>query len=117
MITQTEWKRLLPAWPVVPARLWLMVAAVAVAAVNLCFYSEIWPNTLGAYRLWQVVALASAAVLGAELLLVLWRWPLAYTGPRWVRFLFRTVMLGVVVGSAFIGSFLLLLVSLALFRG
>ncbi|HEX8426369.1 MAG TPA: hypothetical protein VF639_08770 [Hymenobacter sp.] len=117
MITQSEWQRLLPARPVVPARLWLVVAAVAVAAVNLGFRDEIWPNTPGAYRLWQVVALASVAGLGAELLLVLWRWPQAYAGPRWARFLFRTAVLGLVTGSAFVGGILLLLVSLAMFRG
>lgn len=99
-------KRLLPARPAVPPRFWITMILETIAGLNLVFYSEIWSNSLRAYRVAQVMPMVGAVVIITEAIAVLWRWPDTYTGPYWARALFRLAVTGAVFGLAVVGIIL-----------
>ena len=91
-MNRTYWKSLLPAWPVVPPRLWLTAGVAGLACLSLGFEQELWSRHPAAWR-------GSVAVLVVSFLAgmfqvdgLLWRWADAYPGPRWIRFLLRLAL-------------------------
>ncbi|GAB3589118.1 hypothetical protein [Hymenobacter daeguensis] len=86
--------------PVVPARLWGTAAAGTVAIASLVFDQEIWPHHPQA-RQWSWLALALLLQAGAlQVIVVLWAWPTAFSGPGWMRLLLRAVVLAAIMGIA-----------------
>ena len=86
--------------PVVPPQLWLTGAAIGVAGLSLFFENELWPNHPQA-TMWSWSALAMLLQAAAvQTIAVLWRWPAAYAGPRWVRWLIRAAAGAVGLGIA-----------------
>jgi hypothetical protein len=110
LVMNGSWCRtLLPGWPLVPLRLWLLGAASGLVGVSLLFEQEVWPHHPQAPGWhWATLALLLHAA-GYETLRVLWRWPAAYTGPYLLRLVFRSVVLAVCTGLG-----LLLLVAFVL---
>ena len=100
MNDRNYWQRVLPPWPVVPARLWLTGAGAGLAVLNLIFERELWPGHPQAGRWgWATLALLLLAG-GGQALVVLWRWPAAYAGPRWVRLVLRGLVWPACLGIA-----------------
>ena len=80
---------MLPAWPVVPPRLWLTAGAAGLACCSLAFEQELWPRHPGAWG-WSVAVLVASVLVGMfQVDHLLWRWAGAYPGPRWIRFLLK----------------------------
>lgn len=102
-------KSILPAWPVVPARLWLTLAGVGLAMLSLVFRAELWATTPHAESWnWSVLLLMLLASW-LQTLPVVWGVSLTYTGPWWMRLLLM------LVAVSFVGfSILLLLLCLFL---
>jgi hypothetical protein len=93
-------------WPVVPPRLWGTALASAVAITSLVFNQEIWPHHPQA-RQWSWVVLAILLQAGAlQVILILWNWPRAFSGPSWMRLLLRAVVLAAVIGIAVLQAWL-----------
>ena len=87
-------------WPVVPPRLWGTALTIAVAIASLVFNQEIWPHHPQA-RQWSWVVLAILLQAGAiQVILILWDWPRAFSGPSWMRLLLRSVVLAAVTSIA-----------------
>ena len=110
------WQRVLPPWPVVPARLWLTGAGAGLALLSLIFRQEIWPSHPQA-QLWSwatLILLVQAG--GIQAIGVLWRWPAAYAGPGWMRLLVHGVAWAAGIGIAIL-LLLLLLLSCVLLPG
>jgi hypothetical protein len=81
--------RWLPPWPVVPPLLWATAAVAALAVLSLAFGRELWSNPSRARSVSEDVLLGALVVAGPQVALVLWNWPLAYAGPRWLGVLFE----------------------------
>jgi len=95
-------KYFLPHWPAVPARLWLTGAGVALAGLSLLFEQEIWPNSpQAAFWTWVVLTLLLLAG-GLQTIGVLLRWPMSYSGPRWLRLALGCVALALGLGVALV---------------
>lgn len=94
----------LPPWPVVPPQLWATAAVAALAVLSLVFDRELWPHTPRAEAVSGAVLLGALVVAGPQVARVLWDWPLAYAGPRWLGVLFgvgaRAAALGLLVLEA-----------------
>jgi hypothetical protein len=89
-------------WPVVPPRLLGTAAASAVAVASLVFNQEIWPHHPQAVQ-WTLLALVVLVQAGGlQVMLVLWAWPAAVTGPGWLRLLLRAVVLAAIAGIALV---------------
>lgn len=76
--------------PALGIALWLTLLGLLIGALNLAFFTEIWPGT----------PTAKSTLLALEWLLLLpqvlgwaWRWLRAYTGPGWLRVLATAVFL------------------------
>ncbi|MGI4884365.1 MAG: hypothetical protein ACRYFR_05335 [Janthinobacterium lividum] len=80
--------RWLPPWPVVPSRLWATAAVAALAVLSLALRRELWPHTPRAEAVSKAVLLGALVAAGPQVARVLWRWPAAYAGPRWLSMLF-----------------------------
>jgi hypothetical protein len=89
-------KSWLPSWPVVPPRLWLTVAIVVLASLNLLFKVEIWPNTPSAAQLLRWMLVLSLMTVVPQLIWVLWHWSAVYGGPWVLGLLFRMAMICVI---------------------
>lgn len=100
-----RWRGRLPPGPVVPPWLGLAAGIGGLSGLNLAFTSEVWPNTPLAQIVWGTIALLSGAFTWGQALLVLWRWPAAYTRPARVWLFWVAAM---VVGSSLLGSLLVL---------
>ncbi len=88
----------LPPWPVVPPRLRATAAVAGLAVLSLVFERELWPNTPSAGAMgWGLLLLALVAA-GPQVALVLWWWPAAYAGPRWLKLLFQLLARGAALG-------------------
>ncbi len=105
-------RRLIPVWPPVPLRLWATVAAIAVASLNLAFYDEIWSRPLS--EDWALVGLfLPLTLVGPQLALLLWHWPVPAAAPAWWQALFalarRLAAVAAAGASALLGLGLLVL--------
>lgn len=95
-------RHFLPHWPEVPARLWGTGAGLALVGLSLLFEQEIWPNSPQA-EFWTWVALTLLLVAGGlQTIGVLLRWPMSYSGPRWLRWALECVSLGLGLGVAMV---------------
>lgn len=96
--------RWLPPWPVVPPLLWATAAVAALAVLSLALRRELWPHTPRAEFASEVVLLGALVAAGPQAARVLWAWPLAYAGPRWLSMLFaigaRAAAVGLLVLEA-----------------
>jgi hypothetical protein len=98
----------LPAWPVVPPRLWLTGAASLVLGISLCFTHELWRYHPLA-GVWSKVLLGVLLQWGGvQAINVLINWLVAYAGSRWVRLLmaFLVVGLGTFIAVLLVEAFL-----------
>ncbi len=77
-----------PVAPVVPPLLWVMGAAVGLAALNLVFEAEIWSAGAGKKGSWLAL-LGLLLLAGAQAVPVLWGWPPPPLAPRWGQHLWR----------------------------
>jgi hypothetical protein len=94
----------LPTWPVVPPRLWLTAAGVALVGLSVIFQQEIWPLHPKA-GLWSLIVLGVLVQGGGiQLITVLIVWLRAYQGPRLGHF----IMACAVFPACFAGALLLL---------
>ena len=92
------WKHWLPPWPVVPPRLWATAVGAVLAVFSLVFQRELWPHTPGAVAASGAMLLLALVAAGPQVAAVLWRWPAAYAGPRWLRVLFWAAARGAALG-------------------
>ena len=82
---RAEW---LPPWPVVPPRLWATAGVAALALASLVFERELWSSPRRAAPVGVAVLLLALVAAGPQVAQVLWRWPAAYAGPRWLGVVF-----------------------------
>ena len=102
-------KHFLPHWPEVPPRLWLTGAGIALAGLSLQFEQEIWSHSPRA-MFWTWVALTLLLLAGGlQIIGVLLRWPIRYSGPRWLRFALGCLSLALGLGVALVTLLLSLL--------
>lgn len=94
---RAEW---LPPWPVVPPRLWATAGVAALALASLVFERELWSSPRRAAPV--AVLLLALVAAGPQVALVLWGWPAAYAGPRWLG-----TLLGLAARGAALGLLLL----------
>ncbi len=110
--------RWLPPWPVVPPRLWATAAVAALAVLSLVLGREMWSNPGRAASVSTALLLGALVAAGPQVARVLWCWPLAYAGPRWVGVLFEVGARAAAVGLLVLeGLCCLVLAGLALFGG
>ncbi|MDB5236151.1 MAG: hypothetical protein JWR44_3144 [Hymenobacter sp.] len=95
-----KWKQLLPARPVVPARLWLTAGAAVVIMFSLAFSGEIWTNKQVADAWSWALLLVLLFWGGTQAVWILLRWPETYPGPLWMKLLIRGVAWFVGIGIA-----------------
>ena len=111
-MSNSYWQRVLPPWPVVPARLWLTGAGCGLAMLSLIFRQELWPShPQMELRSWVAMLLLVQAG-GVQAMAVLCRWSRAYVGPGWMRLTVRVVAWAVGIGIAILLLILLLLICL-----
>ncbi len=110
--------QVLPPWPVVPPRLWATAAVAMLAGLSLFFEHELWSHTPSAGSVSFALLLGALVAAGPQVAQVLWRWPLAYAGPRWMGVLFEAGARAVAVGLLVLEALCcLVLAGLALFGG
>lgn len=106
-------RSLLPAWPVVPTRLWLTLAGAGLTGLSLCFKAELWPSTPRAAE-WSGVVLAILVLVGwCQGLQVAWNMTRSYAGPWPIRFFLQLAVAGIFGVSAVLLPILLLIMLFA----
>ncbi|TPG67327.1 hypothetical protein [Hymenobacter nivis] len=90
--------RWLPPWPVVPPLLWATAAVAVLAVLSLVFKHELWTRPGRAGSGSAAVLLGALVVAGPQVARVLWNWPAAYAGPRWLGILFEVGTRAAAVG-------------------
>lgn len=89
---------LLPPWPVLPPRLWATAGVAALALASLVFGHELWSSPRHAEPVGVAVFLLALVAAGPQVALVLWGWPAAYAGPRWLGVVFTLAARGGALG-------------------
>ncbi|AMJ66855.1 hypothetical protein AXW84_16535 [Hymenobacter sp. PAMC 26628] len=82
----------------VPPRLWATAAVAALAVLSLVFERELWTRPGPAWLVSAAMLLGALVAAGPQMAWVLWRWPAAYAGPRWLGILFEIGARAVAVG-------------------
>jgi len=79
--------------PALGLGLWLTLLGLLIGALNLAFFTEIWPGTPAAKSALLTLEWLLLLALLPQALWWVWRWLRAYTGPGWLRVLATAVFL------------------------
>lgn len=90
-LSKEYWRRVLPAWPVVPAQLWLTGAGAMLAVLSLVFRREIWSAHVPALEWSWVTLVVMVQAAGVQLIKMMFRWLNTYVGPGWMRLIMHWV--------------------------